>query len=101
MTDLMSFSRHAGERTDALVAGYRTPRRRTAQGGRGMLMNSEGYSRLLLGACGVNPTQLLQVLQPYQGRYSSTQKGFEDMQLAIRRMARILEGQAGNLASSL
>ena len=94
MTDLISFSRHAGERTDALVARYRILRWRAAQGGGGMLMNWEGYSWLLLRACGVNPTQLLQILQPYQYRFPNTQQEFEDMLLAIRRMARILEGQA-------
>ena len=101
MTELMSFHRAPNERTDALVARFRTLRWRAAQGGAGMLMNWEGYSWLLLRACGVNPTQLLQLLQPFQGRFPNTQQEFEDIQLALRRMARILEGQTGNLASSL
>ena len=101
MTELMSFHRAPNERTDALVARFRTLRWRAAQGGAGMLMNWEGYSWLLLRACGVNPTQLLQLLQPFQGRFPNTQQEFEDIQLSLRRMARILEGQTGNLASSL
>ena len=101
MVELMSFHRLPQERTDALMARYRTLRWRAAQGGGGMLMNWEGYSWLLLRACGVNPQQLIQLLQPYQGRFPNTQQEFEDMSLAIRRIARILEGATGNLASSL
>ena len=44
MTDLMSFHRQPNERTDALVARYRTLRWRAAQGGGGMLMSWEGCS---------------------------------------------------------
>ena len=64
-------------------------------------MNWEGYSWLLLRACGVSSNQLLTILQPYQGRFPATQQEFEDMQLAIRRIARILENTPGNLAQSL
>ena len=66
-----------------------------------MLLNWEGYSWLFLRAAGVSPNQLLQLLQPYSGRFPATQQEFEDMTLATRRMARIIERHPGNLASSL
>ena len=66
-----------------------------------MLLNWEGYSYLFLRATGVSPNQLLTILQPYSGRFPNTQQEFEDMTLAVRRMARIIEGHPGNLAQSL
>ena len=66
-----------------------------------MLLNWEGYSYLFLRATGVSPNQLLTILQPYAGRFPNTQQEFEDMTLAVRRMARIIEGHPGNLAQSL
>jgi hypothetical protein len=101
VADLMTFHRQSNEQTDAPVARYRTLHWRVAQGGGGMLVNWEGYSWLLLRAYGVNSTQWLQLLQPYQGRFPNTQQEFKDMQSAIHRMTRNLEGQQGNLASSL
>ena len=53
MTELMSFHRLPNERTDALVARYWTLCWRAAQRGGGMLLNWEGYSWLLLRACGI------------------------------------------------
>ena len=91
MQELMGFHRRQGEDTDALVARYRTLRHRAAQNGGGMLMNWEGYTWLLLRACGVNSTQPMQLLSPWQGRFPATQNEFEDLQVQLRRMARILE----------
>ena len=66
-----------------------------------MVLNWEGYSWLFLRAAGVNANQLIQLLQPYSGRFPNTQQEFEDMQPAVRRMARMIEGHRGNLAHSL
>ena len=43
----MSFHRQHNERTDAMIARYRTLRWGAAQGGAGVLLNWEGYSWLL------------------------------------------------------
>ena len=56
MQELMSSHRLHNERTDAMIARYRAVRWRAAQGDAGLLLNWEGYSWLLLRACGVNPT---------------------------------------------
>ena len=66
-----------------------------------MAMSWEGYSWLLLRACGVNQHQLLSILQPYQGRFPSTEAEFNSMQLTLRRMGHILEQTPGNIASQL
>ena len=100
MCELMSFHRLHNERTDAMIARYRALLWRAAQGGAGLMLSWEGYSWLLLRACGVNPTQLI-LLQPYQGRFPHTSEEFESLVLDIRWMVRILEGIPGNLTSSL
>jgi hypothetical protein len=68
-----------------------------------MAMSWEGYSWLLFKACGISMShhQLLNVLQPYQGRFPSTEAEFNAMQLTLRRMGHILEHAPGNLATQL
>ena len=59
----------------------------------------EGYSWLLLKACGVSQHQLIILLQPTAGRFPTNDQEFSAMILAIRRMGHILEGSTGNIAS--
>ena len=54
-------------------------------------MSWEMYSWLLLRACGVNQNQLLNILQPMQGRFPNTEQEFNVMELTLRRMGHILE----------
>ena len=72
MSELMQFRRQRGERTDPLIARYRSLRFRASQCGTGMIMNWEGYSWILLRACGVTMDQLLRILQPLNNRYPFT-----------------------------
>ena len=101
MTELMSFNRKAGESIDTLLSRFLTVRHRTQMGGTGMAMSWEGFSYLLLRACGPDSHQLLNILQPFQGRWPSTEAEFNAMQLTLRRMGHILEGHPGNIASRL
>ena len=64
-------------------------------------MSWEMYSWLLLRACGVNQNQLLNILQPLQGRFPNNEQEFNGMELTLRRMGHILENAPMNLASQL
>ena len=101
ISELMQFHRNPGEQIDSMLSRFMTLRFRAGQGGQGMAMSWEGYSWLLLKACGVSHHQLLNVLQPYQGRFPGTEAEFNAMQLTLRRMGHILEQAPGNVASHL
>ena len=49
----------------------------------------------------MNQTQLLNILQPLQGRFPNTEQEFDAMELTLRRMGHILEHAPMNLASQL
>ena len=101
MTELMSFSRRQGESTDAMIARFRTLRWRAAEGGAGINMTWEGYTWLLLKACGISAQQLMSLLQPTNGRFPTNEQDFENMLMLMRRMGHILENRANNLAHQL
>ena len=64
-------------------------------------MSWEGYCWFLIRAIGVTSPQLIQVLQPFNGRFPNAEPEFEEMVMNMRRMGHILEGSVGNLASQL
>jgi hypothetical protein len=101
ISELMQFHRQPGEQIDGMLSRFMTLRHRAAQGGAGMIVSWEGYNWLLLRACGVNQNQLLNVLQPFQGRFPGTEAEFGAMQLTLRRMGHILEHTPLNIASQL
>ena len=100
VTELMQFHRNANETIDALLVRYMSLRYKAQQGGGGQ-MSWEMYSWLLLRACGVNQNQLLNILQPLQGRFPNNEQEFNSMELTLRRMGHILENAPMNLASQL
>ena len=100
VTELMQFHRNANENIDALLVRYMSLRYKAQQGGGGQ-MSWEMYSWLLLRACGVNQNQLLNILQPLQGRFPNNEQEFNGMELTLRRMGHILENAPMNLASQL
>ena len=100
MTELMQFQRNPGEAIDALLTRFMGVQHR-AQQGANVVPNIEMNTWLLLRACGVNATQLLQLLQPFQNRYPNTAAEFHNLQLTLRRMGHIIEGSPQNLASQL
>ena len=83
VTELMMFHRNANENIDALLVRYMSLRGRAQQGGGGQ-MSWDMYSWLLLRACGVNQMQLLNILQPMQGRFLNTEQEFNAMELTLR-----------------
>ena len=64
-------------------------------------MSWEMYAWLLLRANGMNQTQLLNILQPMQGRFPSTEQEFKNMELTLRRVGCVLENAPTSLASQL
>ena len=54
MAEIMQFQRRPGEAIDNMLARFRTVRFRAQAGGQNMVMSIEGYSWLLLRACGTN-----------------------------------------------
>jgi len=101
LTELLNFNRHNHESIDGLLSRFMTLRHRAQTGGTGATMSYEGYSWLLLKACKVTQNQLLQILQPYQGRFPNTEAEFNALQLTLRRMGHILENSHGNVAHQL
>ena len=97
----MEFKRHSGEGTDQLIARFRTMRWASLQGQAGINMSWEGYTWILLRFVGARPDQLIQVLQPFNNRFPSTEPEFEQMCMTIRRMAHIIENTPGNLSATI
>ena len=101
MTELFHFKRNHNEPIDQLISRFRLVRWKASQGQVGMTMSWEGYSWMLLRACGVNHHQLLTILQPTNNRYPTTEAEFEAMCLALRRMGHVLENAPNNIAQHL
>ena len=99
-TELFHFHRNRGETIDELLSRFMTLRFRAGQNG-GAAMSWEGYSWLLLRACGVNASQLMTILQPFQNRYPNTEPEFNAMSVALRRIGHILEHAPNNIATQL
>ena len=66
MTELMSFFRNGTERIDSLITRFDIIRNRANQEGQ-LAMSIQGLTWILLRACQVNDTQLMTLLQPYNG----------------------------------
>ena len=101
VTELMHFARQRGESIDALLSRFMTLRFRAAQGQAGVTMSWEGYSWLVLRACGVSTNQLMQLLQRFDDKYPSDEREYNTLATSLRRMGHMLEGAPGNLASAL
>ncbi len=64
-------------------------------------MNTQGITYILLKACQVNESQLLQLIQPFQGLFPANDAEYHALCTAMRRMGHIIERNPGNLASTL
>ena len=101
MTELMSFHANRNESIDSVISRFRIIRWRGAQGNAGIQMTWEGYAWIFLRAIGVNGMQLVQILQPFQGQFPTTEPQMEDMFLTLRRQGHIMENSPNNLAHAL
>ena len=73
MRELMSFHRERNETIDAILNRFRFTRWRASMGNAGIQMSWEGYTWILLRAIGVSSQDLINVLQPVQGQFPSTE----------------------------
>ena len=101
MTELMQFRKNQGETIDNLITRFLSTKHRAEVGGVNMVLSVEGYSWILLRACGVTQQQLLSLLQPTNSRFPNTDDEFNALMMSLRRMGHILEGSIGNIASQL
>ena len=102
MSEIMNFHRQgANETTDALIQRFKMLKWRAAQGNAGINMTWEGYTWLLLKAVGLSQSTLIQVLQPFQGRFPNVEAEFDQMCMALRRLGHIYENTPHNIAHAL
>eukprot|EP00969_Alexandrium_andersonii_P116875 5167637-Alexandrium_andersonii.AAC.1 len=64
-------------------------------------MSHEGYALQLPRACNVSPRQMIQFLQPFQGRLPTTEAEFQLVTSHMRRVGHILESAPNNLGQLL
>ena len=101
ITDLLCFGRRSSHETvDDLLARFDILRQRAYDQGQ-LTMSITGLVWLLFRAVGVNDTQLIQLLQPFQGRVPQTEAELQALRVQLRRMGHVLEHAPGNIASSL
>ena len=100
LTAFMTFQRRPNERINELLTRFEAIQHR-AESEAGFNMSYEGLSYTLLRIVGVNDTQLLQLLHPFNGNFPNTQQQYLALQGSMRRMGHILENQPGNIAQSL
>jgi len=99
LTSFMSFQRRPGERINELLTRFETTQT-TAELEAGFTMSFEGLSYTILRIVGVSDTQLLQLLQPFNGNFPNTQQHYTTLLASMRRMGHVLENQPGNIAQS-
>ena len=89
MNEIMQFRPRPGEHIDALLSRFRLVRIRATNQGGGLTMSWEGYAWILLRAISLTSDQMIHLLQPFQGRFPSTEPEFRAMELTLRRMGHI------------
>ena len=100
ITDLMNFNRVGNERVDDLITRFEIIRQRARDQGT-LTMSIEGLAWILLKSCQINDTQLLNLLQPFGGRFPTTEQELRDLYGALRRMGQIMERRPNNIAQQL
>ena len=78
MNDLLHFTRHRGESIDNMLIRFDGVVQLAQSNGR-LAMPYEGYSMILLKACGVTDQQFLDLLQPFGGRESANIQEFTQL----------------------
>ena len=100
ITDLFNFSRQGNERIDELITRFDLIRQRSFDLGQ-LTMSITGLAYILLRACEVNDSELLQLLLPLQGRFPNDEQEFQVLKTQLRRMGHIVEHSPGNIAAAL
>ena len=100
MTEMLAFQRKPHENINALLARYESVKQRAAIEGQ-FVMSVEGCSLQLLRACGIQPSQLFIMLQPFGGQLPQTDEHFNQLCTQLRRFGHMAEGVRGNAATVL
>ncbi|CAE8605145.1 unnamed protein product [Polarella glacialis] len=100
ITELMTFQRNGHERIDDLITRFDIIRQRANDQGQ-MALSVQGLTWILLRACQVNDTQLMQLLAPMQGLFPGTEAEYSQLRTVLRRMGHIIERTPGNIAQQL
>ena len=100
ITDLFNFARLGNERIDELITRFDLTRQRSFDLGQ-LTMSVTGLAYILLRACEVSDSQLMQLLLPLQGRFPNTEDEFQVLKTQLRRMGHIVEHAPGNIAAAL
>ncbi len=96
MTQLLAFSRRHGETVNGTWARYEIVRQRAAREGH-FVMRWEGCAFQLLRAC----KQMIQFLQPFQGRLPQDEAEFALLSSHMRRIGHLLEHSPNNIGQLL
>jgi len=100
MTKMLAFARKPNESINDLLARYEVVRDRAATDGQ-FVMSTEGMALQLLRACGVRETQLMFLLNPFNGMLPRTQDQLDELIQNLRRQGHIHEHAPGNIAQVL
>ena len=100
LNQFMNFRRREHEQINSLITRFETSHARAVSEG-GFNMSYEGLSFMLIKIIAPTDQQLLQILQPFNSNFPTTQADFYAMLHAIRRMGHILEHHPGNISSQL
>ena len=97
---ILSFRRRRNESINATLSRYEGVRTRAYREGN-FVQTTEVCAIQLLRACNVTPQQIVQFLQPFQGRLPTTEAEFSVLQGHMRRVGHIMERSPNNLGQLL
>ena len=84
MTEMLAFRRHPNENINMLLSRYELVRGRARNEG-AVVVSVEGCALQLLKACNVSPTQMMNLLQPFNHQLPHTEEQFQQLQNTMRR----------------
>ena len=100
MNEMLAFARRPGENINMILSRYDLVRGRARNEGQ-FVMAVEGCAMQLLRACGTNPTQMMQLLQPLNYRLPNSEEEFTMMRDTMRRIGHVLEHSPNNIGQGL
>ena len=100
MNEMLAFARRPGENINMILSRYDLVRGRARNEGQ-FVMAVEGCAMQLLRACGTNPTQMMQLLQPLNYRLPNSEEEFLQMRDTMRRIGHVLEHSPNNIGQGL
>ena len=100
MTEMMAFARKPGESINAVLSRYEIVRQRAALEGQ-FTMPIGGQALQLFRSVGMNPQQMMTILQPLGGQLPTNDQEFNMVCQQLRRYGHITENYPGNIGQAL